>query len=196
LKRRFPGQAVAAAAILGWLLPVAAPAAQPGGRSRVLKRTVSSPLSARPVARGRVTAVPRGGLARVLTAARTEQPQLLIETDSLDFGQVVAGDDAEHPGAVVARVISPGPYRLVIASRGGVVTSADQPVAGARLACRSSHTGVYRSLPAGVPVTVWSGDGTSLAGDLVVLDLRLDLTDADPTGHYIYSLDLRVEPGY
>lgn len=196
MQRRLGYRGAAAAVILlGWLPAVTAFAADPGGR-RIRRVAVVSPRPSRAVARGRAIGVSRGIQARSAIAVRTEAPQLLIESGSLDFGPVVPGNEAIQPGGVVARVISQGPYRLVLVSRGGVVTKDGQPVSGAGLSCRSSQTGAFHRLRVGAPVTVWSGGGTSPAGDLVVLDLKLDLTDLDPTGHYVYALDLRVEPAY
>ncbi|MFZ5785822.1 MAG: hypothetical protein ACOY3Y_05215, partial [Acidobacteriota bacterium] len=162
-------------------------AAPPSARVERVERTAGPAHVPAPSARAPRRTL-RGG-----RAAAVGTPVLAVESTQVDFAGAVPGDEVLAPGAIVARVSSPGPYRVVVEHRGWSAGLGGATPPAGRLSWRS-RAGSFMPFVPGTPAIVASGGATRPGGDLVVIDLRLAPTDTDPTGSWTASLGIRVEP--
>lgn len=124
-----------------------------------------------------------------------ESTRVSVESPPVAFGEVLVGDPVVVPGAVTVRVVSPRPWllRLVPVSelerRDG-----DGPVTLSRLSWRGGLATGFVPFEGREAVVVAEGSPTGSSGRLVILDLKLELTDADPVGEYSSRFRVQMEP--
>ena len=119
----------------------------------------------------------------------------IVERASADFGLVSPGDSATLDGALVIRVFSDRDWTLKLAPRTTTVSAGtlSSPIPASRLALRSNSTH-WEPLREGIPRVIARGEATGGAGELVILDLKLDLDGRDPVGYFGAELELTLDP--
>ncbi|MEW6367584.1 MAG: hypothetical protein AB1714_23385 [Acidobacteriota bacterium] len=120
----------------------------------------------------------------------------IVESAPISFESLNAGESIERHGAVLIRVFSDRDWILKLTPVGPLrVEETGGIVPFERVEWRSRLSGGYSIFREGVQAVVGRGARTGAGGELVVLDLRMQLLDSDPAGHYQTSLRVTVE-GY
>lgn len=121
--------------------------------------------------------------------------ELLVETRSVVFDEVVPGVDTEAPTAVVMRVVSPDPWCLRLRADGWLTGSeGGDSVSISRLSWRSPLSGNFMEFRDDHSAVVACGPPTSGAGSRVAVDLRLRFDVNDALGTYQGYLEPYLEP--
>ena len=138
---------------------------------------------------GRRRAVKRPAPAPVV------QSWYVVERAETDFGELLAGEARTIEGAIVIRVFSNSDWILSVSPRqmqllsGGV----SREVSADRLAVRSRETD-WTPLGSALPVIVAQGVPTASSGDIVTIDVKIELHDRDGTGRFGGELEVLLEP--
>lgn len=121
------------------------------------------------------------------------ETHLIVESAPVSFGEVVANRESELEDALMVRVFSDSDWelRLVPEASGGVADRmTTSSMSGLEWRSLSSR---WSGLRVGEPVVVSRGRRTGPSGELVSVDLRLQLSDRDPLGQYGFNLRLALE---
>ena len=109
----------------------------------------------------------------------------VVESADADFGEMVPDEERDLPGAFVLRVHSDRDWELRLLPTGDLeVTGTVDRVPLDRLAWRGPASGGYERITSTAPITVARGGPTGGAGQVVAIDLRLELSDRDTLGRY------------
>lgn len=155
-------------------------------RGEIATPETPAPRTTEPGTRGRVDG--RRPDLRV-TEASYIASRVEVESAAVTFGSVVPDEGQELPGAVAIRVFSPRPWSLrLVPTQSLSETQQGRQVDWSRLQWRS-RTAAFRPF-AEVGATVARGLATPPAGELVIIDLRLEFAGNDPLG--LYSCSFRV----
>lgn len=119
----------------------------------------------------------------------------VVERSDTDFGELNPGESRTLDNAVVIRVVSESDWILSVAPGETTITSGavTESIAAQRLATRSNGS-EWRPLSSGLPTVVARGRSTPGSGEIVVLDLKIDLDNRDPVGRFGGQLEIILEP--
>ncbi len=155
---------------IGEQQPPVAPAAEPGRRGR----------SAR-----------KGHVSRI-EPSRYRASRVEVESAAVTFGSVVSEEGQELPAAVLIRVFSPRPWSLrLVPTQSLSEGEQGRSVDWSRLQWRNRSSAFQPFGPLGT--TVARGLATPEAGELVIIDLRLEFAADDPLGRYSCSFRVVLE---
>ncbi len=116
-----------------------------------------------------------------------------VESSAISFGTL----DPEVellPKPLVVRVHSNQEWALKLIPSPGLVVETGVSVPLDRLQWRPNATGLFVPFDTSGPLTIASGMPTDDAGDLVLVELLLDLEETDPIGQYRFILRLLLGP--
>ena len=139
-------------------------------------------------------------LCLLLGAARGQDPAptssttwFEVESNAISFGTL---DPAVEllPKPLVVRVHSDQEWALKLIPSPGLVVETGESVPLDRLQWRPNTTGLFVPFDTSGPLTIASGMPTDEAGDLVLVELSLDLEETDPIGQYRFILRLMLSP--
>ena len=123
-----------------------------------------------------------------------DDPSFVIESGPVSFGEVRHDKVTEVPGAVVVRVFSTQPWTLRLEPESPLtVVDSGTAVPVSRLQWRSERSSRFQPLQTAGGTEIARGPATSRGGQLVVVDLELQLADTDPTGEYGCRLRLGLQ---
>lgn len=124
----------------------------------------------------------------------TGEPQLIIESGPVSFGEVIAGEKQELTDAVIVRVISDSEWVLHLVQDSATVAGSHATIAPMEmLEWKSAQSLRWSEVRAGIPVAVSRGRRTGPGGEVVPVDLRLRVGDRDALGNYGFNLRLSLE---
>lgn len=136
--------------------------------------------------------VPVSQPARPRPAIVGETARFLVESNSVNFGEVLPELPAFVPTAMVIRVFSERPWTLKLIPMSMLTVShGPELVSLSRLEWRTSKGGGFTQFLENAPVVIARGNPTAASGELVVVDLRLKIRNEDPLGNY--GCSFRVE---
>jgi hypothetical protein len=128
---------------------------------------------------------PRTSDPGAVAAAGEANAWFVVESADADFGEMLPETARELRGAFVLRVHSDRDWELRLVPTGDLeVTGTADRVPLDRLAWRASASGGFEPFRSTAGVTVARGGPTGGAGEVVILDLRLELSDRDTLGRY------------
>lgn len=119
----------------------------------------------------------------------------VVERSDTDFGELNPGESRTLDSAVVVRVVSESDWMLSIVPRDTTITSGalTEVISSERLATRSKGSD-WRRLSSALPTVIARGRSTPGSGELVVLDLKIELDNRDPVGRFGGQLEIILEP--
>ena len=123
-----------------------------------------------------------------------DDPSFVVESGPVSFGEVRHDKVTEVPGAIVVRVFSTRPWTLRLEPEAPLsVVDSGTAVPLSRLQWRSGSSSRFQPLQNVGGTEISRGPATSRGGQLVVVDLELQLADTDPTGEYGCRLRLDLQ---
>jgi len=139
-------------------------------------------------------AAPRGRASVHQPLESSDPAHLIVESGPISFGEVVVDRNAELVDALTVRVFSDSDWELRLVPEAAIgVASRVENLSMSRLEWKSSSSLKWIAFRVGEPVVISRGRQTGLSGDLVSVDLRLQLSDRDPVGQYGFNLRLALE---
>ena len=139
-------------------------------------------------------------LCLLLSAARGQDPAptsgttwFEVESSAISFGTLDPQVEV-LPKPLVVRVHSDQEWALKLIPSPGLVVETGAPVPLDRLQWRPNTTGLFVPFDTSGPLTIASGMPTDAAGDLVLVELVLDLEETDAIGQYRFMLRLVLGP--
>lgn len=169
------------------------------GNSGALRTALITAFAALMVAQAPVElfAASRARKRPVVRSVGVEQVRswYVIERADTDLGAILPGESRLVEGALVIRVFSETDWMLRLHADSVTIGSQTQAhmIPSDRLATRSNR-GPWEPLAGSLPAIVAKGGPTSGGGELVVIDLRLDLEQTDPVGTLDTRFEIVLEP--
>ncbi len=125
---------------------------------------------------------------------QSDETHLIVESAPVSFGAVVANRESEVEDALMVRVFSDSDWELRLVPEAAVGVAGRMTTSSmSGLEWRSLSSSRWNGLRVGEPVVVSRGRRTGPSGELVSVDLRLELSDRDPLGQYGFNLRLALE---
>ena len=159
-----------------------------GGRA-----TLSHDVSA---ARTNMTSSSRASIARTASGATAPGAGgFVIESNAVDFGALEPGVPAEMLAALRVRVFAARDWTLKIVpdTPMRLLDGRSASIPHSRLSWRTPATGTFVPLTGPQPKVLARGRTTGPAGQLVVVDLRMQMDDLDEIGPYGCDYRLLLE---